>query len=266
MPNHSPSKRVSLRMCLCLLVAVASFTTIESSAADEREHYELRIYRIFDFDKQQIAQRYMERALIPALNRMGIDRVGVFTNLDDENDHSIFMLITYPSLEKFSQLNQTLANDAEYQSAAAEYFDHNKNDPVYERIESRLMRAFSGMPIMEVPDLSENRQERMFELRLYESPTEDHGRRKVKMFNDGEIQIMRDVNLRPLFYGETLVGPDVPNLIYMLCAPNIEAHQEHFKAFLEHPEWKRIKDIEEYKGTVSKIEKWNLKPTSFSQL
>lgn len=232
----------------------------------QQEYYELRIYKIYDYDKQLAAEAYLKDALLPALGRIGLDRIGVFTNQDDQNDHSVYVLIPFPTIEKFASLNQTLAADKEYQTAAAEYFARKLKDPVYDRIESRFMKAFAGIPVIELPAVSVEKKPRIFELRLYQSHTEDHARRKVKMFNDGEIQIMRDTKLAPVFYGETLIGPDVPNLIYMLSAEDVKSHKEHFDAFRAHPEWKRIKVLEEYKDTVSKIENWILQPTGYSQL
>lgn len=238
----------------------------DNEKSADQEYYEIRIYKIFDYEKQQIAEDYLKNAFIPALNRMGIDRVGVFSNLSDENDHSLFMLIPFSSIDQFTNMNATLAADADYQSKAADYFTRNKKSAVYQRIESRFMKAFQGIPTMEIPAYSADKKDRLFELRLYESHTEDHARRKVKMFNEGEIDIMRDVKLAPIFFGETLIGPDVPNLVYMLSATDEESHGQHWKDFLAHPEWIRIKEIEEYKGTVSSIKKWMLKPTSYSQL
>ena len=238
----------------------------EGEKPANQEYYELRIYKIFDYEKQQIAENYLKNALVPALNRMGVDRVGVFSNLGDENDHSLFMLIPFSSIDQFTNMNQALAEDSDYQAKAADYFRRNKKSAVYERIESRFMKAFKGIPALEIPAYSANKQDRLFELRLYESHTEDHARRKVKMFNEGEIDIMRDVKLAPIFFGETLIGPDVPNLVYMLSGTDEESHGQHWKDFLAHPEWIRIKEIEEYKGTVSAIKKWMLKPTAYSQL
>lgn len=232
----------------------------------KQEFYELRVYKIFDFEKQVIAEAYLQQALVPALGRAGIDRVGVFTNLDDENDHSMYMLIPFATIEKFTELTNTLEADTVYQAAAAAYFDRPLKDPIYTRIESHFLKAFAGIPSMEVQELTKTKAERIFELRLYQSHTEDHARRKVKMFNDSEIQIMRDVNLGPVFFGQTLIGNDVPNLIYMLSGTDKAAHKQHFKDFLAHPEWKRIKDLEEYKDTVSKIQSWFLKPTAYSQI
>ena len=62
---------------------------------------------------------------------------------------------------------------------------------------------------MEVPAFKED-PNRIFELRLYESHNIDSARRKVKMFDDGETQLMRDTGLGPVFFGRTLAGPDSP--------------------------------------------------------
>lgn len=284
--NQRTTIRLSLRALLCCLV-LANATSVMAQVAEEKssptvstgssapeqekfalpqEYYELRIYKIYDYQKQQIAESYLENALLPALNRSGIDRVGVFLNATDENDHSIYLLIPYSTIEKFTGLSATLAADQDYQTAAADYFARELKDPIYTRIESRFMKAFAGIPAMELPAETSAKSPRMFELRLYESHTEDAARRKVQMFNDSEIQVMRDTKLGPVFFGETLIGPDAPNLIYMLSASDEEAHKAHWKSFLEHPEWLRIKDLEKFKDTVSKIQNWMLKPTDYSQL
>jgi hypothetical protein len=232
----------------------------------DQEYYELRIYKIFDYDKQNAAEDHLENALLPALNRMGLDRIGVFTNDSDENDHSVYVLIPFPTINQFLEWNRTLAADEEYQAAAASYFACDKNDPIYERIESRLLKAFAGMPVMEVPAVSVEKKPRIFELRIYESHTEDHARRKVKMFNEGLTQIMRDTGLAPLFFGETLSGPDVPSLAYMLSAESVEAHEQHFDVFRVNADWKRVRAIKEYRGTVSNIDSRILTPTDYSQI
>jgi len=128
------------------------------------------------------------------------------------------------------------------------------------------MKAFAGMPEIELPAMTAEGQPRIFEARLYESHTEHHAALKVDMFNQGEIQIMRDTEMAPVFYGETLIGPRVPNLFYMLSATDDAAHKKHWKAFLAHPEWKRMKGLEKYKDTVSKIDNWFLRPLGFSQI
>lgn len=120
------------------------------------------------------------------------------------------------------------------------------------------------MPVLELPSTAS--PERLLELRIYESNNEQKARLKVEMFNEGEIDIMRDVKLAPVFFGETLISDDLPNLTYILSADNAEIHRQHFQDFLKHPDWDRMKRLEKYKGTVSKIISITLSPATCSQI
>jgi hypothetical protein len=232
----------------------------------KQEYYELRMYKTEDADKKKILENYLENALIPALGRMGIDRVGVFTNMDAADDNSVYLIIPYSSLETFSAVNPKLLKDKAYQSAAKEYFAVLQDDPVYSRIISRFYKAFEGMPVIEMPEQTAGNKPRIFELRIYESHTEEKATLKVDMFNSGEIQIMRDTELGPVFFGEALIGDDLPNLTYMLSAANPEEHKTHWEKFGGHPEWERMREMPKYADTVSKITNIFLKPTTYSQI
>lgn len=245
--------------------ASASFASAASPANADREFYEWRTYRTGNAAQMDIVKNYLKLALVPALGRMGIDRIGGFIP-EEGADKSISVLIPHRSLETVALFNDKLASDAEYQDAAKSYFDTPTKKPNFVRIENRLMRAFKGMPVIELPPQTANKEPRVFEIRIYESHTEHHARLKVEMFDEGEIQIMRDVKLAPVFYGETLVSNDVPNLTYMLCGESKEAHKQHFADFLKHPEWDRMKRLQRYKGTVSKITSLFFTPTEWSQI
>jgi NIPSNAP len=271
--SHTKSPSVLLTARLAVAAGLAMLTTLAAAprlhAAEpeaKQEFYELRVYRIPNADKQKTVSDYLQKALVPALNRMGIDRVGVFTLLDKPDNHDIYVLIPYPTLEALSELPTKLADDSAYQKAAADFFAQPMKDPPYTRIESRLMKAFAGLPVMELPDESKQKKPRLFELRTYESHNTDKALAKVDMFNSGEIQVMRDVKLNPVFYGQTLISNDVPNLTYMLSAPDMDAHKAHWKAFGADPRWNKLKGMAKYKDTVSKITNWFLSPTGYSQI
>lgn len=244
--------------------SLASATSVAAAAAD-REFYEWRTYQTANADKLKVVSNYLEKALVPALGRMGIDHIGGFVPEKDA-DKSISILIPHRTLDTLGQFNDHLAADAAYQDAAKPYFDAPLKDPTFVRIENRLMRAFKGMPVVELPPQTAKKAPRVFEVRIYESHTEQAARLKVEMFDEGEIQIMRDVKLAPVFYGETLVSNDVPNLTYMLCGESKEAHKQHFQDFLKHPEWDRMKRLDRYKGTVSKIKSLFFTPTAWSHI
>lgn len=237
-----------------------------AAGGSPQEFYELRIYRNTDSENFAAVSEYLESALLPALSRRKIDRVGVFQALSDPQDQSLYVLIPYASLEVLATLNDSLAADQAYQQSAAEFFARPIKTPAYTRQESRLMKAFAGMPVIELPAQTKAKADRIFELRIYESHNAHKARLKVEMFNKGEIDIMRDCQMAPVFYGETLISNDVPNLTYMLSASDEEAHNEHWQAFRTHPEWDRMKKLERYKDTVSKIISVKLKPTAYSQI
>jgi hypothetical protein len=245
--------------------AAISVSTVDAADSNKptQEFYELRIYQTSDADKQAIVQKYVESALIPALNRAGIDRVGVFTPLDEKTS-GVYLVIPYRSLDQLATLNDTLAGDAEYRKAAADYLAISKSDAAYSRIESRLLKAFAGMPTMVLP--SKESADRLIELRIYQSHNEEMARLKVEMFNEGEIDIMKKVKLGPVFFGETLISGDVPNLTYMLSAESDAAHKEHWSGFRTDPDWDRMKQLDRYKDTVSKIISVMLKPAPGSQV
>ncbi|WP_145451515.1 NIPSNAP family protein [Gimesia panareensis] len=235
-------------------------------AAEEKpkqQYYELRTYRIATEKNQQVVSDFLKNALLPALGRAGIHQVGVFKEIDSKDDHSLYVLIPFQSLDQLASLNDKLEADTAYHKAAADYFALPKEEAPYSRIESHLMKAFKGMPVLEVP---KGKGPHLFELRTYESHNANLARLKVDMFNSGEIDIMRDVLLSPVFYGEMLIGAGVPNLTYMLAGPNKEEHDEHWKGFINHPEWDKMKKMDKYKGTVSKITKWYLEPLPYSEI
>ena len=248
------------------VAALGSQASGDSGAVAKREFYELRVYKIANAEKKAIVDRYLEKGFVPALNRMGIEPVGVFTRMDDASDHSIYTLIRYTSFNKFAELNDRLDEDGDYLAAAKEYFGQSKNSPAFTRINSRFMRAFKSIPVIELPPETKKKKPRLFELRTYQSHNEQKARLKVEMFDTGETQLMRDVKMQPVFFGEMLVGDDVPNLTYMLSAGDMDAHKAHWKAFIKSDEWNRMKKLARYKGTVSNITKWFLVPTGYSQI
>ena len=86
------------------------------------------------------------------------------------------------------------------------------------------------------------------------------------MFNSGEIEVMHEVGLGPIFFGQALIGPGLPHLTYMLSAEDQDAHKKHWGDFGKHPVWNKLKNDPEYADTVSKIRNWFLVPTPCSQI
>ncbi len=257
---------VALGATLGLPTVVAAKIQDSHTSHLSQEYYEWRAYRTVSKDKKIAVSHYLEKALIPALGRMGIDRIGVFTHKHDLNDHTLYLLIPYKSLDAFAGVNPALIADKTYQTQAEDYLSVPFRKPNFTRIESKLHKAFSGMPVLQLPPQSAKNEPRILELRVYQGDTEKKTALKIEQFNQGEIFVMQDVGLNPVFYGELLIGDDGPNMMYMTSASSEEASQACWAKFKVHPEWTRLRAIEKYKHTVSSKTKDILIPTQYSQI
>jgi hypothetical protein len=228
-------------------------------------YYELRTYTLKDASQQNLVEDYFKKAAIPALNKLGIKNVGVFTELKPSGQSVLVALIPYQSLHEFETINNRLEQDKLYITEAAAYLNAPATKPAYERITSSLLKAFEHMPGLELPP----KDKRIFELRRYEHASEAAGAKKREMFNDlGEIDIFKRLGFKPVFFGETIIGEARPNLIYMVTFDDMAAHDQHWKSFSADPEWKKISVIPEYADSklVSKITSTFLQPTDYSQI
>jgi hypothetical protein len=249
------------------VVPLASLASVDSDLQKKSnlEFYELRTYSLKNENQQKLVEDYFQNAAIPALNRLGSKNIGVFRELKPTEKLKLYTLIPFPSLNDFVKVQEGLNKDVVYNKAAMDYLNAPATSPAYDRIESSLFRAFTQMPKIEVPE----KKSRIFELRRYESSGESAGKKKIEMFDTaGEIAIFKRVGLTPVFFGEALIGPSIPNLTYMLTFDDMTEHGKNWKTFVSDPEWKRISSIPEYADAkiVSRITNAFLVPTDFSQI
>jgi hypothetical protein len=248
-----------------LITPLAQPSAVSSQQDSSPEFYEVRTYSLKNGRQLKAVQTYFQQAAIPAYNRLGCQSIGVFTEYLPQGFTKLVAVIPFKSLADYFKAPDQLANDAAYQQAGAEYLTAEATAPAYERIESSLLRAFTNMPKLEVPE----KKPRLFELRRYESHSETAGKKKIEMFNQaGEIAIFKRVGLTPVFFGETLIGPMRPNLTYLLTFDDMAEHDQNWKAFGGDPEWKKISSMPEYADAkiVSNITRTFLTPTAFSQI
>jgi hypothetical protein len=235
-----------------------------AAADDGRQYYELRVYITKSEEQQKRVNDYWQNAAVPAYNRLGVQPIGVFTELEDSPTNKIYVLLPADSFEAFNTMPAKLAADAVYQKAAADFLNATKTNAPYERFETSLLVAFDGMKRMSLPPA--DKKLNVFELRNYISPSEDKGLNKIKMFESGEIDVMKEVGLAPIFYSRMLAGSTMPSLVYMTCGENMDEHKKHWQAFGNAKVWKDLQADPQFKDNVSTIIKVILERTSASQI
>lgn len=267
-------KKITLLLLVCSILALYSCTQtvdqveseVTQSEIAELDYFQLKIYNFENEEQESLLDTYLQEALLPALHRNGIEHVGVFKPIAGLNERKDFMMVLTPfsSLKQFEQVPDLLQEDAVYQQSASAYIDAPYDAPPYTRMESMILRSFSATPKLALPRLNTPRSERVYEFRSYEAATEKLYRLKVEMFNEGESSLFQDLKFNPAFFCEVLSSAHMPHLVYMTCHADTTAQKENWEAFVNHPEWDRMKNLERYQNTVSSITKYLLYPTEYS--
>lgn len=240
---------------------------LANAAAEDQQIFEVRFYHFRSADSASKFDSMMEEALLPLMKSQGIGPVGVFTVLESEqlNSNARVLLIPHESFQSILDLHKSSAKNPEFLENAKGYLEQEPGNPAFERVESMLLHAFTGMPKLIVPGSGEKKSRR-FELRTYISENEMQGRLKVKMFNDAEIALFQKVGLPAMFYGEALVGSHLPQLTYMLVHDDESAQKKSWKTFLADPGWEQLKSDPEFSGIRLKIIKHMLSATKYSPI
>lgn len=251
---------------------ISMFGSVTAFSKPKEELYEIKIYQVENKEQEDRVDSYLENALLPAMHRSGISRVGVFKPLSNDTAkvRRIYVLIPYKTEKQFINLPAQLQKDPKYSKDGQDYLDAAYDKAPYQRMESILLKAFSEMPVMQTPydkSVNEDKEKRIYELRSYEGPTEKYYEKKVHMFNQGgEVEIFRRLGFNPVFFGRVLVGSRMPNLMYMTSFEDMASHDAHWQAFRTDPAWKELSAKEFYKHTVSKSTIILLKPAKYSDI
>ena len=252
-----------------LTTLLAIFLVTGAIAAPAKDYYQILVYHFTTASQEKMIDDYLQQTFLPMMHSLGYKNIGVFSPIanDTATDKKTYVYITLKNPGEIAEWNEVFWKKLPDQSTAAAYWNSAYNDPPYNRMESILIRAWEMAPKMIVPKLNSPKDQRIYELRSYESATDKLFRSKVHMFNEGgEIPLFARLNFNAIFYGDVLAGSNMPNLMYMTCFENMADRDAHWKAFVDSPEWKKLVAMPQYKNTISKLEAILMKAKSYSDL
>jgi hypothetical protein len=249
-------------------VAAANAVAAQSPAGASREFYQLRRYNLVSGPQLKLTESYFSGALIPALARMGMGPVGAFKLDIGQETPSYYVLIPGSSIETLAELDLRLTDDAEFVKAADPFWNATAAAPAFQRVEISLLIAFQGWPKLTPPAGAATKSKRMFQLRTYESPSNGEHARKVEMFHSGEFDFFKAAGFHPVFFGDTLIGPRMPNLNYMLSFADTAELEAKWDVFRADPAWKKLSASPRFAfdPIVSNISNVMLSPLDCSQI
>ena len=258
-------------MATSLAATAAALTergSAQTSNGKTRQYYELRKYHLQSGPQIKLADSFVGDALIPALNRMGFSPVGAFRLDFGPETPVLHVLIPSTSLEALITADQKLLADGDFMKAAEPFWNAPAKETSFVRYESSLLVAFEGWPKIVVPPSTAKKDKRIFQLRTYESPSNAAHIRKVEMFHHGEFEIFQKAGCAPVFFGDTLIGPRMPSLTYMLSFADQAALTAGWELFRNDPDWKKLSASPRYayEPIVSNVSNLILTPAPYSQI
>lgn len=207
---------------------------------------------------------FLEKSTLPVLQRVGAQGVGAFASALAADAPYYLVVAGFASLGAYEAAMAKVAADSGYTAAVKTF---NKiGGQRYVRYETSLLYGFTGWPGIVTPP--PGKTPRVFELRTYESDNSSAAAEKVRMFNEGEIDIFKKTGLEPVFFGESVFGQKQPNLTYMLWYDSLTAREANWNKFLSHPEWLKLRATPGWSDAeiVSNISTAFLRPLPFSPI
>jgi hypothetical protein len=116
-------------------------------------------------------------------------------------------------------------------------FLNDRQEPLCEPCSTSLLETAPDSPDPPIPP---NRSP-IFELRVYHSPD----RRQLAEFHERlvgpEINIFQRSGVHPILYTSALIGPNRPNLAYLIPFDSLAARERAWNAFAADEEWIKIR-------------------------
>ena len=249
-------------------IALASNVAAQAPASHSREFYQIRRYSLKSGPQLKLTESYFGDALIPALARLGLGPVGAFKLDIGPETPAYYLLIPGSSVEVHAELDLRLAQDAAFLKAAEPFWNATAAASAFQRVESTLLAAFEGWPKLTPPAAAATKGPRIFQLRIYESPSNGEHVRKVEMFHSGEFELFKNAGFHPVFFGDALIGPRLPNLHYMLSFSGMAELEAQWDVFRNDPAWKKLSASPRfsYDNIVDNITNLILSPLPCSQI
>jgi hypothetical protein len=238
-----------------------------SLAADEKKTtlYLLQTYALRFGTQVTRIHDYLSRVALPALNKIHSGPKIVLEALVAPHRPQVALIIGFQSMEEMWSLRARLKQDQDLQKAFEAW--QSGPEPPFEHQTNTLLEATDYSPEI-VPPRTPPQSSRIFELRVYHSPTWQQLKALHERFAGPEIKIFQRVGVHPVLYSSTVIGPNMPNLTYLIPFDDLAAREKAWNAFGADPEWLKVRkeSVDEHGQIVSVIQISIYKATPYSPI
>jgi hypothetical protein len=164
--------------------------------------------------------------------------LGVFTAVMAPHAQTMMVLSGFTSADEELEAAARIEADPDYQNAHAEF--ESGAEPPFDSAQRVLLQATSFSPEI-APPAEKPKTPRYFELRIYHAPTLRQLAMVHERFAGPEIRIFHRSGVHPILYADTIIGPDLPNLTYLIPFASLADRERAWDAFNSDPEWVKVR-------------------------
>lgn len=220
---------------------VGMLAQTENTAGAQTPAAKTHLYRLDYFYYRQgdqgnrLAQFFSSQA---ALFGKHMRAFGVFTAVMAPHAQTMMVLSGFAGAEEMAAAAARIEADAGYRKAHAEL--ESGAEPPFDSMQRVLLQATPFSPEI-APPAEKPKATRYFELRIYHSPTLRQLALLHERFAESEIPIFHRSGVHPILYADTLIGPDLPNLTYLIPFVSLADREKAWDAFGADPEWVKVR-------------------------
>jgi hypothetical protein len=235
---------------------------------EETKERETRLFLLEKFHLRHGTQlervhHYLSQVALPALGRIHTGPKLALEALVAPHMPQVALLVGFQTLEEIWALRKKLHEDQELEKGF-EAWQAGAEPPFEEQI-NVLLEAADYSPRIAAAN-PPPKAPRIFELRVYHSPTWRQLQALHERFAGPEIRIFHRVGVHPILYSSTVIGPNMPNLTYVIPFDDLAAREKAWNAFAADPEWIKVRkeSIEQHGQIASVIQIAIYKATAYS--
>jgi hypothetical protein len=259
------NRRNFVASSLSIAAAGGLTSSTQAQGQNERPFYELILYQCQNGEPLKRLESWLKDSLIPAMNETKKNPFGCFSLAVGVETPQLMIIIEHASsaaIPKFWAEIQTRTG----WKKGLEKLEEGRVPP-YHRIERSLLQATEySPPLSEVVGKSE--RPRLFEFRIYHSPTFRQLTALHERFAGPEIKIFHRSGIYPIMYADTVYGAKMPCLTYMMPFESLAAREVAWNKFRNDPEWHRVRDesVKNFGEIVSNLDRLIFNATSYSPI
>ena len=234
-----------------------------SPAGEKRRVFTLEQYFLKNGSQVQRIHDHLSKAALPALGKVHSGPKIVLEAMVAPHQPQVAVILGFESVEELWSVRSKVINDADLGKAYEAWESHSEQP--YEHFSTALLEATPYSPDL-ANDKEPRKASRIFELRIYHSPTWRQLAALHERFAGPEIKIFHRVGVHPMLYSSTLIGANMPNLTYLTPFEDLASREKAWNAFAADPEWIQVrKESIDKHGQISariEISLWKATPYS----